>query len=129
MVTFANLGLNTETGQHGHLIRNRRTDMITTEYLADHALLIHVDGQIDRVLAKEVGLLVFRSFHLGMTTFIMNVKRNSHTDEQTIACLALIGKGLRHKGGIWRIVWPSSSTWERLMRRMTLQQLPPATWN
>ncbi|MGD9852009.1 MAG: hypothetical protein AB7T38_12135 [Nitrospirales bacterium] len=103
--------------------------MITTECLADNTLLIHIDGQIDQVLAKEVGLLVFRSFRLGMTTFIMNLKRISYTDEQTIASLALIGNGLHHKGGNWRIVWPPSSTWDRLMLRMTLQQFPPATWN
>lgn len=103
--------------------------MITTEYLTDNTLLIHVDGQIDQVLAREIGLLVFRSFRLGVSTFMLNLQRITHTDEQTIASLAVIGKGLRHKGGMWRIVWPSSSTWDRLMLRITPQQFPPATWN
>lgn len=103
--------------------------MVTTEYIADNTLLIQVDGQIDRALVNEIGLLVFRSFRLGMTVFMLNMKGISQPDEPTIAGLALIGKGLRQKGGIWRILWPPSSTWDRLMIRYTLQQLPPATWN
>ncbi|MDR4496247.1 MAG: hypothetical protein AB7P17_03350 [Nitrospirales bacterium] len=103
--------------------------MITTEYLADNTLLIHVDGQIDQILAKEIGLLVFRSFRMGMTTFIMNLKRITRTDEQAIASLAIIGKGLRHKGGMWRILWPPSSIWDRFMLCLTHQKLSPGTWN
>ncbi len=103
--------------------------MLTTEYIADNTLLIQVDGQIDRALVNEIGILVFRSFRLGMTAFMLNMKRISQPDEQIIAGLALIGKGLRRKGGTWRILWPPSFTWDRLMIRYTLHQLPPATWN
>ncbi len=103
--------------------------MVTTEYIADNTLLIQVDGQIDRGLVKEIGLLVFRSVRLGMTTVMLNLKQIAQPDESTVAGLALIGKGLRQKGGTWRILWPPSSTWDRLMIRYTLHQLPPATLN
>lgn len=115
-------------GRHVYL-EYWRTAMVSTEYIADNTLLIQVDGQIDRALVNEIGLLVFRSFRMGMRVFMLNMKRISQYDEQTIAGLALIGKGLRRKGGTWRILWPPFSTWDRLLIRYTLQQLPPATWN
>ena len=103
--------------------------MITTEYVADGALLIHAKGRIDKNLVKEVALLVFRSFHLGVSTFFLKVHQRTPIDEEGFSSLDLIGQGVRNKGGAWRVVGSSSSVWDKLMFRITIQQFPPETWN
>lgn len=105
------------------------TDMITTEYVADGVLLIHAKGRVDKNLVKEVALLVFRSFHLGVTTFFLKVHQRTPLHEEGFSGLDLIGQGVRNKGGAWRMLGSPSSVWDQLMFRITLQQLPPATWN
>lgn len=103
--------------------------MVITEYVADHTLLIHAQGCVDRALVKEISLLVFRSFRLGVTTFFLNLNRITHIDEPGLGSLALIAKGLRGKGGTWKIVGPPSSTWDRIQLRLMLGSQPPETWN
>ena len=103
--------------------------MITTEYLADGALLIHANGQVDKALAQKLALLVFRSFHLGVRTFFLKIHHMRDLDQNELARLDLIGQGVRNQGGVWNMLDPHSLVADQFMVRMSLQQLPPEAWN
>lgn len=110
-------------------VLNRKIDMLTTEYLANGTLLIHATGRLDGYLVKEIGLLVFRSFHLGINRFSLNLKQTTHIDQDGYSKLELIEKGVLSKGGVWRIIRPQALILDQLLLRISLLQLPPENLN
>ena len=103
--------------------------MITTEYLANGTLLIHANGRLDKDLVKEVGLLVFRSFHLGVTKFFLNLRGTTHIDPDGYSKLALIEEGVLSKGGVWNMICPQALILNQVLLRISLLHLSPENLN
>jgi anti-anti-sigma regulatory factor len=78
--------------------------MIQTEQLSSDTIIFHLRGPLLQNTAKELGLSVFRSHHLGFTTFLFDLSRVPLIDEQGSRNLALIGQGVQDKGGTWKIL-------------------------
>jgi anti-anti-sigma regulatory factor len=103
--------------------------MIQTEQLSSDTIMFHVRGPFRQSTAKELGLSVFRSYHLGFKTFLFDLSRVSLIDEQGSRHLALIGKGVQDKGGTWRVLHTPPSIEDRLLFSGNLENLPKETWN
>ena len=103
--------------------------MIRTEQLASDTIMFHVQGQFNKQVAKKLGLLVFRSYHLGCKTFLCNLSLAKAFDNDAYSQLTLIGEGLRDKGRNWRVISPPSSNGNQLILRTSLQFLVPANLN
>ena len=103
--------------------------MIRTEQLASDTIMFHVPGQFNKQVAKELGLLVFRSYHLGCKTFLCNLSLAIALNNDAQYHLSLIGEGLRDKGRNWRVIFPPSSNGDQLILRTGLQFLAPANLN
>lgn len=103
--------------------------MIRTEQLASDTIMFHVRGQLNTQVAKELSLLVFRSYHLGFKTFLCNLSLAMALDKDAHFRLTLIGEGLRGRGRNWRVIRPPSSSGNQLILRTTLQLLAPANLN
>ena len=103
--------------------------MIQTEQLAPGTIMFHVRGRFDQGTAKELGLLVFRSYRLGCMTFLFNLSQVTFLDQTGNHHLTMIRRGLREKGKSYRVIGPPSSIGDQLIIRTTLQHLPPETWN
>ncbi len=103
--------------------------MIRTEQLASDTIMFHVQGQVNKRVAKELGLLVFRSYHLGYKTFLCNLSLAKALDNDAFSLLTMIGEGLRDKGRNWRLISPPSSSGNQLILRTSLQFLAPANLN
>ncbi len=103
--------------------------MIRTEQLASDTIMFHVRGQLNTQVAKELSLLVFRSYHLGCKTFLCNLSLTRVCDTDAYYHLTLIGEGLRDKGRNWRVISPPSSSGNQLILRTSLQFLAPPNLN
>ncbi len=103
--------------------------MIETEQLSSDTIMFHVRGPFHQSTAKELGLSVFRSYHLGFKTFLFDLSRVSLIDEQGFRQLALISQGLQDKGRTWRVLHTPPSIEDRLLFGGILEQLPKETWN
>jgi hypothetical protein len=103
--------------------------MIRTEQLASDTIMFHVQGQLNKQVAKELGLLVFRSYHLGCKTFLCNLNLAKAFDKDAYSQLTLIGEGLRNKGRNWRVIPPPSLNGDQLILRTGLRFLAPANLN
>lgn len=103
--------------------------MIRTEQLASDTIMYHVQGQFNKQVAKELSLLVFRSYHLGCKTFLCNLSLARAFDKDAYSQLTLIGEGLQDKGRNWRLISPPSSSGDQLILRTALQFLAPANLN
>ncbi len=103
--------------------------MIRTEQLAADTIMFHVRGQLNKQVAKELSLSVFRSFHLGFKTFVCNLSLAMALDNDAQYHLNLIGEGLRGRGRNWRVISPPSSSGNQLILRTALQLLAPANLN
>ena len=103
--------------------------MIRTEQLASDTIMFHVPGQFNKQVAKELSLLVFRSYHLGCKTFLCNLSPAMALDKDAYYQLTLIGEGLRDKGRNWRVIFPPSSNGDQLILRTGLQFLAPENLN
>ncbi|MFZ1747234.1 MAG: hypothetical protein WBO24_04875 [Nitrospirales bacterium] len=103
--------------------------MIRTEQLASDTIMFHVRGKFNKQVAKELCLLVFRSYHLGCKTFLCNMSLARAFDKDAYVQLTLIGEGLRDKGRNWRVISPPSSSGNQLILRTGLQYLAPANLN
>lgn len=103
--------------------------MIRTELLASDTIMFHVQGQFNKQVAKELSLLVFRSYHLGCKTFLCNLSLAKAFDKDAYSQLTLIGESLQDKGRNWRLISPPSSNGDQLILRTALQFLAPANLN
>ncbi|MGP0592733.1 hypothetical protein ACTRXD_09380 [Nitrospira sp. T9] len=103
--------------------------MIRTEQLASDTIMFHVQGQFNKQVAKELSLLVFRSYHLGCKTFLCNLSLAKALDNEAYSQLTVIAEGLRDKGRNWRVISPPSSSGNQLILRTSLQFLVPANLN
>jgi hypothetical protein len=103
--------------------------MIRTEQLASDTIMFHVQGQFNKQVAKELSLMVFRSYHLGCKTFLCNLSRAKALDKDAYSQLTVIAEGLRDKGRSWRVISPPSSSGNQLILRTSLQFLVPANLN
>lgn len=103
--------------------------MIRTEQLASDTIMFHVQGQFNKQVAKELSLLVFRSYHLGCKTFLCNLSLAKTLDNEAYSQLTVIAEGLRDKGRNWRVISPPSSRGNQLILRTSLQFLVPANLN
>ena len=103
--------------------------MIRTEQLASDTIMFHVQGQFNKQVAKELAMLVFRSYHLGCKTFLCNLSLAIALNNYAQYHLSLIGEGLRNKGRNWRVISPPSSNGDQLILRTGLQFLAPANLN
>ncbi len=103
--------------------------MVQTEQLTPDTLLIHMHGHFDQGAAKELGLLVFQSFHLGFRTYLLNLSGVPLLEEESTQALETIKGGLHVQGGTLQIIAPPSCSGNQLILRTTLQDLPQETWN
>jgi anti-anti-sigma regulatory factor len=103
--------------------------MIQTEQLSPDTIIFHVQGPFHRSTAKELGLSVFRSHHLGFTNFLFDLSRVPLIDEQGSRHLALIGQGLQDKGGTWKILGNPPLLENQLLSHATFENPPRETWN
>lgn len=103
--------------------------MIQTEQLSPDTIMFYVEGPFHQQAAKELALVVFRSYRLGFRTFLFNLCQVSQVQNQGATQLALIGQGLEEKGCSWRVIQAPLSEGNQLILRTDLQQLPPASWN
>lgn len=98
--------------------------MIQTEQLSPDTIMFHVRGPFHQSTAKELGLSVFRSHHLGFTTFLFDLSRVLLIDEEGVHSLALIGQGVQAKGGVWRVLRSPLSLEHRQFLNGNLDHLP-----
>jgi hypothetical protein len=103
--------------------------MIQTEQLSPDTIMFYVKGPFYKMVAKELGLIVFRSHRLGFKTFLCNLSHVSLIDDHGSHQLTLIGQGLQENGCTWKVIQPPFSTGNQLILRTSLQQFPPAMWN
>lgn len=103
--------------------------MIRTEQLSPDTIMFYVHGPFHQSTAKELGLSVLRSHHLGFTTFLFDLRGVSLMNEQGSRHLALIGRGVQEKGGTWRALNTPPSVESRLLTSTKLEHLPQETWN
>jgi anti-anti-sigma regulatory factor len=103
--------------------------MIQTEQLSPDTIIFHVQGPFHQSTAKELGLSVFRSYHLGFTTFFFDLSQVPLIDEQGSRHLALIGQGVQDKGGKWEILGNPPLLENQLLSHATFENPPQETWN
>ncbi len=103
--------------------------MFQTKQLSSDTIVFYVQGPFHQSIAKELSLAVFRSHHLGFTTFLLDLSHVSLLDDRGSHQLALIGKGLQEKGGTWKVIKPPSSAKYQLILQTSLQEFPHAMWN
>ena len=112
-----------------HPLVNRKGCMVHTEQLAPGTIMFHVRGRFDRGTARELGLLVFRSYRFGFMTYLFNLSRVTFMDKEGSHHLTMIRRGLRENGKNYKVIGPPSSIGDQLILRTVLQHLPPETWN
>jgi|GEM_PF-2096893 len=103
--------------------------MIQTERLYPDTIMFHVRGPFHQSTAKELGLSVFQSYHLGFKNFIFDLGRVSLIDELGSRHLALIGQGVQDKGGTWKILGNPPILKNQLLSHTTFEYPPRETWN
>ena len=103
--------------------------MIQTEQLSPDTIIFHVQGPFHQSTAKELGLSVFRSYHMGFTTFFFDLSQVPLIDEQGSRHLALIGQGVQDKGGTWKILGNPPLLENQLLSHATFENPPRETWN
>jgi hypothetical protein len=103
--------------------------MIQTELLFPDTIMFHLRGPFQIRAAKELGLSVFRSHHLGFRSFHFNLKRVSLIDELGSRHLALIGQGVKNKGGTWKILGHPPLLKKQLLSYATFGTPPKESWN
>ncbi len=103
--------------------------MIQTEQLSPDTIMFHLRGPFQKRTAKELGLSVFRSHRLGFTTFFFDLSRVSLIDELGSRHLALIGQGVKNKGGTWKILGNPPLLKNQLLSHATFETPPKETWN
>jgi hypothetical protein len=103
--------------------------MIQTEQLSPDTIMFYVEGPFHQQAAKELALVVFRSYRLGFKTFLFNLREASHLPHRRSNQLTLIGQGLEEKGCSWRVIQAPLSEGDQLILRTSLQQFPPASLN
>ena len=103
--------------------------MVHTEQLAPDTIIFHVDGIIDKDVARELGFSVFRSYQLGFKTYFLNLCEVSCIQPEASQNLRLIEEGIRGKGGTLKIIAPPSLCLNPEMFKMSLSAVPPQTWN
>ena len=103
--------------------------MIQTEQLSSDTIIFHVQGPFHRNTAKELGMSVFRSHHLGFKNFLFDLSLVPLIDEQGSHHLALIGQGLQDKGRTWKILGNPPLLENQLLSHATFENPPRETWN
>jgi len=103
--------------------------MIQAEQLSPDTILFHIRGLLQQRTAKELGLWVLRSYHLGFRTFLFDLHRVLLIDEVGSHHLALIGQGVQEKGGTWRILGNPPVLENQLLSHAIFEHSPPETWN
>ena len=103
--------------------------MIHTKQLSSDTIMFHVQGPFRRSTAKELGLSVFRSHHLGFTNFLFDLSGVSLIDEQGSRHLTLIGQGVQDKGGTWTILGQPPLLENQLLSHETFENPSQETWN
>jgi anti-anti-sigma regulatory factor len=103
--------------------------MIQTEQLSSNTIIFHVQGPFRGSTAKELGLSVFRSYHLGFTTFLFDLSKVPLIEEQGSRHLTLIGQGIQDKGGTWKILGNPPLLENHLLSHATFESPPRETWN
>lgn len=103
--------------------------MIQTQQLSSNTLLVEMSGHFHSQIAKELALLVFRSYRLGFRTFLFDLNHVSLMDEKASQDFVRIGEGLKNKGGSCRVLGSPSSLENRFNVGTELEQFPKETWN
>lgn len=110
------------------LQENLGVSMLHTEQLSPDTLVVHVRGLCSCRVVKELSLLISCSFHLAFRNFLCDMSRAVLLDETAEQQLALIGEGLREKGGTWRVINAPSRTGKQLVFRTTHRHFTFKTW-
>src|SRR5690606_24174528 len=97
--------------------------MLHTEQLSPDTLVVHVRGLCSSRAVKDMSLLISCSFHLEFRNFLCDMSRAVLLDETAEQQLALIGEGLREKGGTWRVINAPSRTGKQMTFRTSRQRL------
>lgn len=103
--------------------------MIHTEQLAPDTIIFHVDGVIDKQVAKELGFSVFRSHQRGFKIYFLNLGEVPCIKPEASHNLRLIEEGIREKGGMLKIIAPPSLCLNPQVFRMDISSIPPPNWN
>ena len=103
--------------------------MIQAEQLSSDTIKFHVTGLFRQSTAKELGLSVFRSYHLGFTTFLFDLSQVPLIDRQGSQHLTLIGQGVQDKGGTWKILGNPPLLEKHRLSHATFENPPRETWN
>ena len=103
--------------------------MIQTEQISSDTIMFHVQGPFRRSTAKELGLSVFRSHHMGFRTFLFDLSGVSLFDEQGSHHLTLIGQGVEEKGGNWKILGQPPLLENQFLSHEIFENSSKESWN